>query len=116
MNTNTLVVFEKAKRAIDEYAMLKKGSKVIVGLSGGADSVCLLHFLNSIKNEYDLTIVSAHINHGIRGDEADRDCEFSREFSESLNVSFKLLEVECVKEAQENGETVEEAGRRIRYE
>ena len=116
MNTNTLVVFEKAKRAIDEYAMLEKGSKVIVGLSGGADSVCLLHFLNSIKNEYDLTIVSAHINHGIRGDEADNDARFSREFSGSLNVSFKLLEVDCVKEAQENGETVEEAGRRIRYE
>jgi len=116
MNTDNSLVYEKAKKAIEKYAMLKKGSKVIVGLSGGADSVCLLHFLNSIKNEYDLTIVSAHINHGIRGDEADNDARFSRELSESLNIEFKLLEVDCIKEAKENNETVEEAGRRIRYE
>ena len=115
MNTNTLLVNEKAKKAIEKYAMLKKGDRVIVGLSGGADSVCLLHFLNSIKNEYNLTIVSAHINHGIRGEEAKRDAIFSKSFSEKLNVSFRLLEVDCVNEAQKNGETVEEAGRRIRY-
>ena len=82
MNTNTLLVNEKAKKAIEKYAMLKKGDRVIVGLSGGADSVCLLHFLNSIKNEYNLTIVSAHINHGIRGEEATRDAIFSKTFSE----------------------------------
>ena len=116
MNTNTLLVNEKAKKAIEKYAMLRKGDRVIVGLSGGADSVCLLHFLNSIKSEYDLTIVSAHINHGIRGEEAKNDAVFSETFSEKLNVTFRLLEVDCVNEAQKNGETVEEAGRRIRYE
>lgn len=116
MNTNTLLVNEKAKNAIEKYEMLKYGDKVIVGLSGGADSVCLLHFLNSIKNEYNLTIISAHINHGIRGDEATKDAAFSKEFSENLNAGFRLLEVDCVTEAEKNGETVEEAGRRIRYE
>ena len=74
-----------------------------------------MHFLNSIKNEYNLTIVSAHINHGIRGEEAKREAIFSKSFSEKLNVSFRLLEVDCVNEAKKNGETVEEAGRRIRY-
>lgn len=116
MNTNTLLVREKAKKAIEKYEMLNKGDTVVVGLSGGADSVCLLHFLNSIKNEYNLTIISAHINHGIRGEEAEKDALFSKTFSENLNVDFRHLKVDCVNEAQKNGETVEEAGRRIRYE
>lgn len=116
MNINNSLVYEKAKKAISEYNMLEKGSKVIVGLSGGADSVCLLHFLNSIKEEYSLELVAAHINHGIRGEEASCDAEFSKEFAKSLNVDFRLLEVDCVKEAKDNKETVEEAGRRLRYE
>lgn len=116
MSNNTLLVREKAKKAIEKYEMLNKGDTVVVGLSGGADSVCLLHFLNSIRNEYKLTIISAHINHGIRGEEAEKDALFSKTFSENLNVDFRYLKVDCVNEAQENGETVEEAGRRIRYE
>ncbi|MBO5856977.1 MAG: tRNA lysidine(34) synthetase TilS, partial [Clostridia bacterium] len=116
MNTNTLLVREKAKKAIEKHKMLNKGDTVVVGLSGGADSVCLLHFLNSIKTEYNLTIISAHINHGIRGEEAEKDALFSKTFSENLNVDFRLLKVDCVNEAKKNGETVEEAGRRIRYE
>lgn len=116
MSNNTLLVREKAKKAIEKYEMLNKGDTVVVGLSGGADSVCLLHFLNSIRNEYKLTIISAHINHGIRGEEAEKDALFSKTFSENLNVDFRYLKVDCVNEAQKNGETVEEAGRRIRYE
>ena len=116
MKTNTLLVNEKAKKAIEKYAMLKKGDRVIVGLSGGADSVCLLHFLNSIKSEYDLTIVSAHINHGIRGEEAENDALFSKNFSEKLNVQFEFLNADCIKESNETGESVETAGRRIRYD
>ena len=113
---NTLVVYEKAKKAIEKYSMLKKGDRVIVGLSGGADSVCLLHFLNSIKEELNLTIVAAHINHGIRGEEAEKDALFSNDFSNKLNIQFELLNADCIKEAEKTGETVEEAGRRIRYD
>ena len=116
MNTNTSLVYEKAKKAIETFEMLKKNAKVIVGLSGGADSVCLLHFLSTIKDEYNLELVAAHINHGIRGDEATRDSLFAKEFAEKLNVKFRLIEVDCIKAAENNNETVEEAGRRIRYE
>ncbi len=115
-SSGVMVVREKAIKAIKEYNMLKIGSKVIVGLSGGADSVCLLHFLSTIKEEYNLELVAAHINHGIRGDEADSDARFSKELAKKLNVEFKLTVVDCVKEAEEHGETVEEAGRRLRYE
>jgi len=116
MNTNTLLVNEKAKKAIEKYAMLRKGDRVIVGLSGGADSVCLLHVLYTLKDEYKLKLIASHVNHGIRGEEAENDALFSKNFAETLNVDFKLLQVDCVKESQENGETTEEAGRRLRYE
>ncbi len=112
---NTSVVLEKVQRAISEYNMLKVGNTVIVGLSGGADSVCLLHVLASLKGAFKLRIIASHVNHGIRGDEAKRDSDFSRALAESLNVEFRLLEADCPKEAKDNNETLEEAGRRIRY-
>ena len=116
MSTNTSLVLEKVKKAITEYNMLENESTVIVGLSGGADSVCLLHVLNTLKNDYKLNLIAAHVNHGIRGEEAENDAIFSMNFAESLNVYFSLLKANCVEEAEESGETLEEAGRRVRYE
>lgn len=116
MSINTSLVLEKAKKAINEYKMLENVSTVVVGLSGGADSVCLLHVLNLLKNDCNLNLIAAHVNHGIRGEEAENDAIFSMNFAESLNVHFSLLKANCVEEAEESGETLEEAGRRIRYE
>ena len=116
MSINSSSVLEKVKKAITEYKMLENVSTVVVGLSGGADSVCLLHVLNTLKNDYELNLLAAHVNHGIRGEEAENDATFSMNFAESLNVYFSLLKADCVKEAEENGETLEEAGRRIRYD
>ena len=116
MSINTSLVLEKAKKAINEYKMLENVSTVVVGLSGGADSVCLLHVLNLLKNDCNLNLIAAHVNHGIRGEEAENDAIFSMNFAESLNVHFSLLKANCVEEAEESGETLEEAGRRIRYD
>ncbi len=112
---NTETVKFKALKAIKQYKMIKKGSFVVVGLSGGADSVCLLHFLNSIKDEYELTLVAAHVNHGIRGEEALRDAAFSEEFSKKCNVDFSVLNADCVAFSEENSLSLEESGRKIRY-
>lgn len=116
MSINTSLVLEKVKKAIQEYEMLKNVDTVVVGLSGGADSVCLLHVLHTLKEEYKLNLVASHINHGIRGEEAEQDALFSKNFAEALKVNFRLLKADCIKEAKLTGETVEEAGRRIRYE
>ncbi len=116
MSINTSLVLEKAKKAIEEYKMLEGSNTVVVGLSGGADSVCLLHVLYTLKDEYKLKLIASHVNHGIRGEEAENDALFSKNFAETLGADFKLLKVDCVKEARENGETTEEAGRRLRYE
>ena len=107
---------EKALEAIREYNMLSEGDTVIVGLSGGADSVCLLSLLFSLREEYALRLIAAHINHGIRGSEADRDEQFCKELCEKLEVPFEALHADIPVLAKENGEGLEECGRRVRYE
>ncbi len=115
MNNFTDVVKAKVLNAIEDYSMLIDTRKIVVGLSGGADSVCLLHILNSLKNQYEFDLVGAHINHGIRGDEALRDAEFARDFCETLGIEFKLHNIDCIKLSRESGESVEVCGRNERY-
>ena len=106
----------KVRETIEKYGMFQNCRDVIAGLSGGADSCTLLHILNSLKDEYSLNITAAHVNHGIRGDEAKRDEEFSRKFAESLGVDFRLLRCDIPALAKENSMSEEECGRKIRYE
>lgn len=115
MSNFTSIVTQKVKSALTDYSMLFNTDKLIVGFSGGADSVCLLHALNSLKDEYSFKLVAAHVNHGLRGDEALRDAEFSALFCENNSIEFHLLNIDCKAEAQNTGESIEECGRRLRY-
>ena len=84
---------------------LDRGKKYLLGLSGGADSVCLFHLL--LNGGYAFS--AAHINHGIRGEEADRDESFCRALCERHSVGFHLLRADVPALARENGESLEEA-------
>ena len=66
------MIFEKVLNTINKHGLIQKGDKIVVGLSGGPDSVCLLHILNRLKKEWDLEIYAAHLNHQIRGLEAQK--------------------------------------------
>lgn len=105
----------KALLAIEQYDMLPKGSPVVVGFSGGADSMALLHFLKSIEQEKGITVTAAHVNHGLRGEEADADEAFSRSWCEKNGVPISVLHADVKKEAQACGKGLEECGREIRY-
>lgn len=96
--------------------LLKQGMKVIAGVSGGADSVCLLRMLCEIREELKLTVICVHIEHGIRGEESRSDMEFVRRLCESLNVPLKIYEEDVPSYASDFSMTLEEAGRHIRYE
>ncbi len=115
MNNFTSVVRNKFVSALNEYSMLADSSEVVVGFSGGADSVCLIHLLKSFEDEFGYKTIAAHLNHGIRGDEALRDAEYCKDFCNKLDVPFNIKTVDCVKEAELSSESVEECGRRIRY-
>ena len=97
---------------INEYDMISDNDKVLVGLSGGADSVCLLRILKRIGVE----LYAVHINHELRGAEADGDEEFCRELCSELNVPFSAYHRDIKAYALEKGLTVEEAGRQVRYD
>lgn len=96
--------------------MLESGDRVVVGLSGGADSCTLLSTLCSLKNVLKIEIVAAHLNHGIRGDEALRDMNFSRKFAQGYSLPFVEKTVSVPEYVSKNKLSSEEAGRKLRYE
>lgn len=103
------------KQAIAEYNLFKSGSSILVGLSGGADSVCLTHALHTLSEELDITVYTAHVNHGIRGEEALRDEQFAKNFSESLGLKCFVKHADIPDIAKSEGISEETAGRKIRY-
>lgn len=107
---------EKVLRAIEKFGMLDGVNDVTVALSGGADSMCLLHSLLVIKDTYSLNITAAHLNHMIRGKEALRDEEFVIEQCKKLGVELFVERADVPKYARENKISIELAARQIRYD
>jgi tRNA(Ile)-lysidine synthase len=81
--------------------------RLAVGLSGGADSVALLRALAARRTELGLVLHAAHLHHGLRGAEADRDMEFCRALAGELGVEFHTAQVDVAAEAAARGETIE---------
>ena len=107
---------EKILSIIDKYNMVSPGDTVVVAVSGGADSMCLLHFFNKFSIKLKLNIICAHVNHGIRGKEAERDEEFVRQYCEKNGIKAVFAHFNVPEIAKENGESEEQCGRRLRYE
>jgi len=110
-------VYSSALSAIEEYSMAEALSRgVLVGLSGGADSVMLLCFLLEYRRTHgEFSIVAYHLNHSIRGAEADADEEFSRKLCKSLEVEFISQKLDIPALAKETGTGLEECARNARY-
>ncbi len=106
---------QKVDETIRKYNMIKAGDKIVVGLSGGADSVALLVALSRLKEKYAIELAAVHINHGIRGSEAQRDCEFSKSLCKKLGIDFLERFFDVPKEAVKMGMGEEECGRTLRY-
>ena len=101
---------------IKEKNIIKSGDKILVGLSGGPDSVCMLSLLCGIREEEKIEVAVAHINHMLRGEEADKDEEYSKRLCESLGVRFFSKRIDINKYALETGKSSELAGREARYD
>ena len=116
MSNFTDIIKHKVLKALCDFSMLENTGEIIVGFSGGADSVCLLHILNSFKDSFGYSLKAVHINHGIRGDEAKRDENFAESFCSIYNIPFLVFSFNCIEEVKKSKESLEECGRRLRYE
>lgn len=109
-------MLKKVINAVEKYGMFDNTDRVTVALSGGADSVCLLYVLLELKNKYGYNLGAVHINHMLRGDEADRDEQFVRFLCDSLSVPLRVERIDVAKIAKETGESTELAARKVRYD
>lgn len=114
-NKEVYAIRKKVSSYIEENELLPHESTVIVGLSGGADSVCLFDILNSIKNEYKIDIKAVHVHHGIRGKSADEDVSFVKKLCDKEGVDCKVVYADIPKLAAIDGKTIEECAREERY-
>lgn len=103
--------------AIESYSLLGSGCKhITVALSGGADSMALLYAMLSLKERLGITVDAAHLNHMIRGDEAERDMRFVKEQCEALDVKLYCESIDVPSVADKKGISLELAARQVRYE
>ena len=109
-------MLERVKKTIQTHELIDKGDKVLVGVSGGADSVALLYALNSLSGEMGFELCAAHLNHGIRGESAKRDEKYVIALCEKLCVPLEIGYADIPLEAKRKSQTIEQAARNIRYE
>ena len=103
------------RETVEKYQMLQEGDRVIVGVSGGVDSVVLLHVLMLLRDEYGLSLAVAHLDHGIRGEESRREGDFVRDLARGMSLSFETAEADVPALAKKQRITLQEAAREARY-
>lgn len=107
---------DKITSFVKQNHLFSKNDTVLIAFSGGADSVFLAEYLLSIRDEFNLSLKIAHVEHGIRGQESISDCEFSKEYAKKNNLEFYELHIHAVSEANSLKMGVEEYSRKRRYD
>ena len=110
------VIIEQIQNTINEHELITKGAHVVLGLSGGPDSVCLFTVLAMLVEQLDIKLHAVHVNHQLRGEAADQDQEFVENMCLEAGVPLDVIVFDCAKYAKDLGITTEEAGRIRRYE
>ncbi len=108
-------MIKRVQSYIDENGLLSQGERVLCALSGGADSVCLLSILLRLKNVYGYSLAAVHVNHCLRGAEAERDAEFCVALCEQLGVKLHMFSFDVKAYALQNKLGIEAAAREVRY-
>ena len=109
-------VQKKMEEFIRRERLLEMGDRVVLGVSGGADSVCMMELFAAIREVWQLELLVAHVHHGLRGAEADRDASFVQAEAEKLGIDCVVERRDVRSLAAERGLSLEEAGRDVRYE
>jgi tRNA(Ile)-lysidine synthase len=108
-------MLDMVRKTIAEYGLIGKGQKVVAGVSGGADSVALLHCLLTLSRTENFRVYAAHLHHGIRGESADSDLAFVTDLSEQWGIPLYTEKLDVPSLAAKDKKTLEQAGREARY-
>ena len=107
---------KKVEAFIREKDLIQAEDRILIGLSGGADSACLVVLLQKICGSFSAQLGAFHVNHGIRGEEADRDEQFSKDLCARFGIPFYAVKEDVQALAKQWKMGLEEAGRKVRYE
>ena len=108
-------MLDKVERYILENNLIEKKDKILVALSGGPDSVCLLHILYKLIKEFDIEVGAIHINHMLRGKESDGDEKYIENLCGKLGIKYYVKRIDIEHIANSTGVSLEVAGRNERY-
>ena len=108
-------MLDKVIEYIKENEIIKQGDKILVALSGGPDSVCLLHILHRLKEPFNLKLGAIHINHMLRGEEADNDEKYIIKLCDELGINHYVKRIDIEYVARDTNVSLEVAGRNERY-
>ena len=113
---NPCMIKDKVKKTIIDNDLIAQGEHIVIGLSGGPDSVCLFHVLYNLKEELGIELHAVHINHGLRQGAADEDQQYVEALCTEYNVPCNTFSFDVNRIAKEAGISGEEAGRQVRYQ
>src|SRR4030042_3994999 len=109
------MLFDEVLKTIDRYHLLERGGRIVLGVSGGVDSMVLLHLLNTLRKELSLSLIVAHVNHGLRPDESKREAELVEKEATRLGLPFEYGRFYVEEFSQTAGLSLQDGARRIRF-
>ena len=101
-------------QTIEQFHMLEAGDRVLAGVSGGPDSIALLHLLDSCRDRYGFELFVVHVNHRLRP-EADGEAQYVQQFCEQKQIPFQLFAEDVADYAKQYGMSLEQAGHEVRH-
>lgn len=105
---------DKVLETIRKFNLIEPMDKIVIGVSGGPDSMCLLNILNSLKEQLNIELIVAHVNHQIR-EEADEETKYVQNFCEKIGVLCFVKKIDVIEKSKHEKIGTEEAGRKARY-
>jgi tRNA(Ile)-lysidine synthase len=108
-------MIERVKKTIERFGMVERGDHILVAVSGGMDSVSLLHVLMALRERLDIELTVCHLNHSLRGEESLRDEEFARRLASDLGLAFEVRREDVKSIARERKGSLQEVARAVRY-
>jgi tRNA(Ile)-lysidine synthase len=107
---------DRVMDCIRKYKMITDGDAVLIGVSGGIDSICLLYTLYHLKDELKYSLIVAHVNHGLRGEQSDREAEFVKGIADELKLPCIVEKIDVLTYMHEKGLSKQSAARELRHD